>query len=77
VEAQASGLKCVVSDSINPANYLSEKTIPLSLSAEPQIWADTALDDGAKNGTFGNLEDYNMNSEIRRLERLYLGETDV
>ena len=77
VEAQASGLKCVVSDSINPANYLSEKTIPVSLSVEAEKWADIALDDKIKNVAHGNIEDYDMNREIHRLERLYQGELDV
>lgn len=77
VEAQASGLKCVVSDSINPANYLSEKTIPVSLNEDAGIWAEIALDDTAKNAVYGNIEEYDMNREIRRLERLYQGHLDV
>lgn len=77
VEAQASGLKCVVSDSINPANYLSEKTIPVSLNEDAGIWAEIALDDTVKNAAYGNIEEYDMNREIRRLERLYQGHLDV
>lgn len=77
VEAQASGLRCVVSDSINPANYLSENTIPLSLNAGAEVWADVVMDDTIKNLEYGNIEDYDMNREIRRLERLYRGQMDV
>lgn len=77
VEAQASGLKCVVSDSINPANYLSEDTIPVSLAESAEKWADIALDDTVKHTPQGNIEDYDMNREIRRLERLYQGQLDV
>jgi glycosyltransferase involved in cell wall biosynthesis len=77
VEAQASGLKCVVSDSINPANLLSETTIPVSLDAGADAWAEIAVDDTAKNADHGNIEDYNMNTEIHRLERLYQGQPDV
>lgn len=76
VEAQASGLKCVVSDTINPANYLSENTIPVSLERDADFWAEVALDNTIRNGGHGNIEDYDMNKEIRRLECLYLGETD-
>lgn len=77
VEAQASGLRCVVSDSINPANYLTEKTIPVSLCENAEKWAEIALDDKVKNPKYGNIEDYDMNSEIRRLARLYQGQVDV
>lgn len=77
VEAQASGLKCVISDTINPANYLAERTIPVSLDADVGHWADIALDDSIKNKNYGNIEDYDMNQEIHRLERLYQGQLDV
>lgn len=77
VEAQASGLKCVVSDSINPANYLSEKTIPVSLSESADTWAEIALDDTIKNTEFDSIEKYDMRREIHRLERLYQGQQDV
>ena len=77
VEAQASGLKCVVSDSINPANFLSEKTIPVSLNEDAEVWAEIALDDTVNNSAYGNIDDYDMNREIRRLEYLYQGRLDV
>lgn len=77
VEAQASGLKCVVSDSINPANFLSEKTIPVSLNEDAKVWAEIALDDTVNNSAYGNIDDYDMNREIRRLEYLYQGRLDV
>lgn len=77
VEAQASGLKCVVSDTINPENYLSENTIPVSLNESAKTWADIALNDVIKNEKYGCLDDYDINSEIHRLERLYSGQLDV
>ena len=77
VEAQASGLKCVVSDSINPANYLSENTIPVSLNVTSEKWAEFALNDAVKHTAYGDIEDYDMNREIHRLERLYKGQLDV
>ena len=77
VEAQASGLRCVISDSINPANLLSENTIPVSLDADVKEWVDIVLNNEIKNMKYGNIEEYDMGREIRRLERLYLGEQDV
>ena len=77
VEAQVSGLKCVISSTINPANILSEKTFPVSLEAPAETWADMVLDDSIRNENHGNIEEYNMNLEIHRLERLYQGELEV
>ena len=77
VEAQASGLKCVISDTINSANILSERTFSVSLNASAKDWADIALNDRIINENFGHIEDYDMNREIHRLERLYQGEADV
>lgn len=77
VEAQASGLRCVVSDSINPANYLSEITIPVSLNESADTWAEIALDNTIRHEDHGSIEDYDMSREIRRLEGLYQGQADV
>lgn len=77
VEAQASGLRCVISDSINPANLLSENTIPVSLNADVKEWVDIVLNDEIKNTKYGDIEEYDMSREMHRLERLYLGEQDV
>lgn len=77
VEAQASGLKCVISDSINPANLLSDKTIPVSLNVCAEQWAEIALNDAVKNENYSSIDDYDMNVEIHRLERLYQGKVDV
>jgi len=77
VEAQASGLKCVVSDTINPANFLSERTIPVSLDADADTWAEVALNDAEIRTEFGSIEEYDINTEIHRLECLYQGQLDV
>lgn len=77
VEAQASGLRCVISDSINSANLLSENTIPMSLNADVREWASVVLNEQIRNAEYGNIEDYEMSREIHRLERLYQGEVDV
>lgn len=77
VEAQATGLRCVISDSINTANLLAPTTIPVSLEVSVEEWAQTVLNKDLTIEDCGNIEDYDMNREIRRLERLYLGELEV
>lgn len=73
VEAQASGLRCIVSDSVNPENFLLNTTIPISLNAGVSAWANAALDDKLRNTDHGSIEDYDMKREIRRLEQVYRG----
>lgn len=73
VEAQASGLRCIVSDSINHENYLLDTTIPMSLNSDAVVWAEAALDNERRNANHGNIEDYDMKQEIRRLETVYCG----
>ena len=71
VEAQAAGLRCVVSAQIPTAVVRTEQCIPLPLS-QPEKWAETALDTGLIRSDVLDLCEYDMNREIRRLEKLYL-----
>jgi len=75
VEAQASGLRCVVSDAIAVEAIRSEDVVALPLES-PAQWAEVILDDSVKGVAHGDLEDYDMNKEIKRLEKLYAGEWD-
>lgn len=71
VEAQATGLKCVVSDRINPESFLTEKTIPLDIEESASKWADTVLDADVSNSIHGDLSAFDINREIKNLELLY------
>ena len=73
VEAQTTGLKCVVSDTINHASFLLDTTIPVSLHAAAEQWVDMILDPTVRHKASGSVEDYDMNKEIKRLEELYEG----
>lgn len=70
VEAQAAGLRCIVSDQCSEEVFLTEKCIPMALG-DPEMWAQAALDGDLTVETSRNLQDYDMNREIRRLEALY------
>ena len=72
VEAQASGLRCVISDTINPENVLSKNTVQVDLSKTADEWRDIAMDESIVSNTYGNLADYDMNTSIKYLETLYL-----
>ena len=71
VEAQATGLRCVVSDRINPESFLTEKTIPTNIDEPAEKWAAIVLDDSATTGTYGDLSAFDINKEIKKLELIY------
>lgn len=74
IEAQVSGLRCIVSDAVPEEAFKTELAVPVSLKKSPAEWCDVILDESIKGRANGNIEDYDMNKEIKRLESLYLGE---
>lgn len=74
IEAQAASLRCVVSDSVTEEVLLTDFIVSVSLDESPERWCDVILDDTIKGKAHGSLGDYDMRSEIKRLEKLYLGE---
>lgn len=72
VEAQAAGLRCIVSDQCSEEGFCTETCIPMPLK-NPKSWAEAALNQELKVENKRNIQDYDMNREIRRLEKLYLG----
>lgn len=75
IEAQAAGLRCIVSARIPEEVIRTETCIPMPLE-KPEAWAEAALNPDLKRKTDKNLYDYDMNRELRRLEKLYLGCTE-
>lgn len=73
IEAQAAGLRCIVSDAIPREAFRTPLAVPVSLEKTPEAWADILLDDSIRGPYNDGLEDYDMRKEIKRLEALYLG----
>ena len=71
IEAQAMGLKCVISDSISHDVFLNSNAIPFSLSEPAKNWAETVLDNDVHGPYFGNIEDYDIHEIIKELSSLY------
>lgn len=71
VEAQAVGLRCVISEAIDENAILLPTTVVRSLNDSVQVWADAVLDNTQINDKHGNIEDYNMETAIKKLEKLY------
>ena len=75
IEAQAAGLRCIVSDQCPGEVVRTEICIPMPLKA-PESWAEAVLDPDRKRDSSEDLNKYDMNREIRRLEKLYLARFD-
>ena len=73
VEAQVSGLKCVISDKINPESILSDTTIVVPLDAPVDVWVEKILDDRCINHIHNDIDQFDLRKEIKKLEELYLG----
>lgn len=73
VEAQVSGLKCVISDKINPESILSESTIVVPLDSPVDVWVEKILDASCRNHIHNDINQFDLRKEIKKLEDLYLG----
>ena len=72
VEAQFSGLRCIVSNEINEEVILSKDTIPLSIYETPEKWATVVLSEIENDSYYDNLVEYNINNIISYLEMIYM-----
>lgn len=71
LEAQAAGLRCVASDTINKSVFISGKAVAMSLNDTASAWAGKVLDNGATGRAYATPDDYDLSKEIKRLEALY------
>lgn len=74
VEAQAVGLRCVVSDTITKECYFSKQIIPISLNHPIEDWCKAVLDSSIEGDYEFDINRFDMNSEIKYLGNLYLNE---
>ena len=72
IEAQVSGLRCVVSDMVPEEAFLTSFVVPLSVEDPIEKWCDAIEDDQLFGSYQGDINKYDMNQEIKRLENLYM-----
>lgn len=76
IEAQASGLPCIVSDKIPIEAYLTDLVFPQKLSASPEEWADAILEKRNTPRTDHSAEiaahGFDVTTEAVKLQEFYL-----
>lgn len=75
IEAQAIGLRCVVSNAIPEEALVTDQCVVVNLDRPAEEWANIILDESirGKKCSKSSLCDYDMDTVIKRLENLYLG----
>lgn len=76
VEAQASGLSCVVSDKV-PAPNLTGHEVKLDLNENDDIWSDTVIQiesllDREEAGKYITAGGYDIRAEAKKLQQFYM-----
>ena len=72
IEAQVCGLPCVVSENIPNEAFQSKNITVLSLDEPIDNWVDALSNPKGNIDSYGDINNYDMNLEIKRLEELYL-----
>lgn len=72
IEAQVTGLPCVVSDRVPQAVYQNKNITCLSLDDPIDRWVDALWRPTGNIDKYGDINDYDMEREIKNLEKLYL-----
>lgn len=75
IEAQAAGIRCVVSKNVPKEAFISDLVIPLDLSESIDYWSDAVLDEQRRSSYPNRLDEYDISVSVRTLEKIYLGET--
>lgn len=74
VEAQAAGLRCVVSNNVPDSACVSNLVCSKSLSDSVESWSEAVLDTNRRGPYKNGLEEYDIRLSVSKLEKLYLGE---
>jgi glycosyltransferase involved in cell wall biosynthesis len=71
IEAQATGVRCVISDSIDKRAVLSDNTVSLGLDEHIERWCKVIKDNSIKGTPIDKLDSYDIKKIIKELEELY------
>ena len=73
IEAQAAGLRCIVSDAVTTSSAITRQVSFLPLAAGKEAWADAIANGSETAKPEGSLADFDIANVIRNLEEYYAG----
>lgn len=71
VEAQAAGIRCVMSEAVPIETVVTDFAVRLSLEEPVSVWADVVLNNQCKGSKYKELISYDINCVIQKLILLY------
>lgn len=73
LEAQAAGLRCVISDTIPDVARVFDSTVAVSLSRPAEYWCNIIIDDSITQPHTATLEEYDIVPIVKQLQKMYIG----
>lgn len=77
VEAQAAGVKLVLSTEVSPETVLSENVSFISLETNPEVWAESILKEPLKNSALLEMNKFDKSYTSELMQSVYLNERSV
>lgn len=74
IEAQAAGLRCVISNTITKDVCLSDRVVMADIHDNPSVWADIILDDSIVGEKCTDIAEFQLDNVVNNLEKLYMNE---
>lgn len=71
VEAQAAGVRCVMSDAVPIETVVTEQAVRLSLDEPMEVWCQAILEKNMDGKKHKDLSDYDIENVLRKLIELY------
>ena len=72
LEAQAAGLRCIISDTVPERARVLNSTVAVSLNKNAEYWCNIILDENIKQEHTANLDEYDIFPIVEKLQKLYL-----
>lgn len=72
LEAQAAGLRCIISNKVPDRSRVLDSTIAVSLNKTADYWCNIILDETITQQHTAKLDDYDIFQVVEKLQKIYL-----